>query len=100
MVNQVIKRNAIYRNAQLAHMGKIGLAQLAGLMNLGEKYFFGGSLRGPPMLYFSLQGSQLTVGKAPWISPLKILVSGHVKLSQKRSFKTEPLVLCQNLILG
>ena len=72
VVNQMVERRAVDGHAQLGAMREIAGAQASGVMDLGEEYLLGRSLKGTPLLEAALQGPQLAVGEAPRKAALQI----------------------------
>ncbi|MBA7712255.1 hypothetical protein ES703_121227 [subsurface metagenome] len=73
MIDQMVERFACYRYSQLIHVRKIALAQLSGLILLGEKHLFRGSFQGSPYLDPSLQCPQLSIRELAGVAALQIL---------------------------
>jgi hypothetical protein len=71
VVNQVRKRHAADGDAQIGAVRKIGSAEPARFVDLGEEYFLGRPLHGPPLLDAPLQRPHLAVGEASGILRLQ-----------------------------
>ena len=57
----MIEACSLDRNPKRVHTGKIGFADIAGMMFLGEKDLLPGTLQCPPTLDFPLECPQLAV---------------------------------------
>jgi hypothetical protein len=72
VVDQVDKRTAVDRHAQVGAVGEVAGTQPAGVMHLGEEHLPGRTLQSPPALDPPLQGAELLVGEAAGEPPLQL----------------------------
>jgi hypothetical protein len=72
VVDQVVERRAGDGHTQLGAVREIAGAQASGVMDLGEEYLLGRSLKGTPLLEAALQGPQLAIGEASRKAALQV----------------------------
>lgn len=77
VVDQVVERLAVDGHPQVRHVGKVGGAQPAGRVDLGEEHFLRGTVGGPPRLDPPLEGAELPVREHARVLPLELPEQGQ-----------------------
>lgn len=94
MVDQVVERHAVARDAQLSAVREVAGAPPAGVVDLAEEHLLGRAEQGRPALDVALQGTQLAVDEAPRDTALQVVEQGlglpsGVEAEQRGEFRPE-----------
>jgi hypothetical protein len=89
MIEQVRKRTAVDRHAQVAAVREVAGSEPTWMMDLGEEDLFGCAVQSPPGLEPPLQGAQLAVGETARETTLQV---GEQGLGLQSGIEAEHLI--------